>query len=528
MRTKIQIASAILSGALACVSFPTVAFGWRLPEMGWLGWIALVPLILALRGAGPRRAFSLAFVFGIVMYGGSLYWIYRALNTFGRLPPLTSALVLALMVVILAAYIGIVPMFTRIIASRWRGEQMVVLPVVWVGVEFLRSFWPVGGFPWSNVAMSQWRMLPAIQVADVAGVYAVIFLVVWVNAFVAEAVARLRGERVEGFAAKSIATGLIVTAAFGYGFARLYALDEGRGAATEVKVGIIQANIPQEEKWETEKASANLAVLRKATRSLRDAAVELVVWPEASFPWLIGTESRSMDPRALGFDSYEFGELPFLLMGAITETPEGSYHNSALLFDAKGEVKGRYDKAHLVPFGEYVPYARVLSFARKLTEPAGNFLAGTSYEPLVAGSTRIGPLICYEDIFPEISRRLTSRGAEFLANLTNDAWYGESSAAYQHLALSVFRAVENRRYLIRATNTGVSAVVEPSGEATMETGLFQRAVIVAPVGRRTGLSTYTRLGDWFAMACMAYTTFGLAMAAGMAVRVRIRDRRRRT
>lgn len=520
MKFKTSLAAAVISGVLLCFSFPTVLFGWHAPQMGWLGWVALVPLLLAVRRAEPRRAFLLTFATGVVAYSGSLYWLYRALHTYGKMPPVTSVLVLVLLVLLLSAYLALAPLAARLIQTRWRGEFLALLPVCWTAVELLRNYMPCNGFPWANVAMSQWRMLPLIQIADLVGVYGVIFLLVWVNAFLAELLERARGERVPMLLPKAVVTLLLVGATLGYGFARLHALDAEAPEGGILRVGVVQGNIPQEIKWDERHAAENLDKMRRASRSLRDAAVDLILWPESAFPWPISSRATSIDPRVLGFDAREFGNMPYLLLGAVSENDDDSYYNSAVLFDAHGEIEGRYHKAHLVPFGEYVPYRRLLFFARKLTQPAGNFLAGEGYEPLSAGSAKLGPLVCYEDVFPEIARRLTRHGAELLINLTNDAWYGHSSAAYQHLAIATFRAVENRRYLVRATNTGVSAIVSPTGRVEMETGIFESAILVAPVILRQGQSLYTRLGDWFASACVAYGAIGLGVAFFRRIRQR--------
>ncbi len=511
MKTRYQIACAILSGVLVTLSFPTVLFGAYLPDMGWLAWVALVPLILAIREAAPRKAFMVAFATGLVAYGGSLYWIYRALHYYGKLPPLASSLVLALMIVILAAYLAVIPWLARLIQTRWRGELIAILPACWVAVELLRNCAPVGGFPWSNVAMSQWRALWVIQIADVVGVYGIIFLIVWVNVCLSEIAAAISGMRPNQLKLKIVATVILLAAVLIYGRVRMDVLKGEFATSGATTIGIVQGNIAQEDKWRDEKAADNLNALRRGTRALRDASVDLVIWPEASFPWPIDTRAASIDPKALGFDADELGPLPYLVMGAISENPDGSYHNSVVLFDAKGAIKGRYHKMHLVPFGEYVPFKKLLFFAEKLTEPAGNFSPGESYRPLDIGDAKAGPLVCYEDIFPQISRRLVAGGAEYLINVTNDAWYGVSSAPYQHVALAVFRAVENRRFMVRATNTGVSAVITPTGKMEVQSGIFHDALIVAPVGLKQEISLYTQLGDWFAYACAAYAALGLIM-----------------
>ncbi len=518
MKTLYQIACSILTGILICFSFPTILFGWHAPDLGWFAWIALVPLILVMKRAEPSRAFLLTFITGLVAYAGSLYWVYRAMNTYGGMSSLLSVLGLVLMIMILALFLAIASLSARFIHSRWRGEFIALFPVCWVAMEFLRNYFPFNGFPWSNIAMSQWSSLHIIQITDVVGIYGLMFLIVWVNVMISEVVEIIRGDKVRMFIPKAVATVVLIAASLVYGIVRLDQQSAAKETEGVIKVGLVQGNIPQEEKWAEEKMAQNLHKYRKATRKLRDAAVDLIIWPEASFPWTMGTEQTSIDPRAMGFDEMELNDLPNVILGVLTKRPDGEYHNSAVLFDAKGKRKGLYHKVHLVPFGEYVPYEKVLFFARKLAEPVGNFIAGKSYDPMIADGAKVGLLICYEDIFPEISRKMVKKGAQFLANITNDAWYGVSSAPYQHLALSVFRAVENKRYVVRSTNTGVTAVIAPSGKVEMESGLFEDALIVTPVGLISKTTLYTKLGDWFAWACMAYFVIGLILAFVMKYR----------
>lgn len=520
MKLRYQIILSLLSGVLVCISFPTLIAGVQLPEMGPLMWIALVPLILAVRQAPPRRAFCLTFLAALVWYGGSLFWVYRAMNTYGHLPAVTSVLVLILLVVIVAAYIALAPLLARFIETRWRGELLIWLAVCWTAVEILRNFVPCNGFPWADVAMSQWRLLPLIQICDLTGVYGLIFLIVWVNAFLAEAIAKLAGETVARFVPKAIVTTLFIVATMGYGFYRLHAIPPELAENPSMSVGLVQANIGQEDKWSQGRAQANLDAHREGTKRLLEAGVELILWPEAAFPWPVEIDDTEIDPRALGFTTDGVGDFPYTLLGAISDTSDGNYYNSAILFAGDGAIAGRYHKAHLVPFGEYVPYRKLFFFAKKLTQPVGNFLAGTSVEPLSIGAAKAGILICYEDIFPEIARREVRAGAQFLVNLTNDAWYGVSSAPFQHLAISVFRAVENRRFLVRATNSGVSAIVMPTGTVMVESGIFEPSLMVSPVALLSTPSPYTSLGDWFAWGCVAYAGFGVAMVLWMKWRKR--------
>jgi len=229
----------------------------------------------------------------------------------------------------------------------------------------------------------------------------------------------------------------------------------------------------------------------------------------------------SLDPALMGLTGFEKDPNTYLLMGGISfDRSKRALYNSAFLLDGNAHILGRYDKAHLVPFGEYVPYKKLLFFAKKLTAPVGNFAAGENSEPLFTDGFQIAPLICYEDLFPEIARAFIKKGANFIVTITNDAWYGRSSASLQHLAISVFRAVENRRFLVKAANTGISAVVDPVGRIISKSGLFEEGMIVSNIKLGTGSSLYTRYGDWFAYGCGLIAVFLLA-AGGIGNRGRL-------
>lgn len=387
MKTRLQIIFAIITGILVCFSFPTVFFGWHAPDLGIIGWVALVPLFLAIRDASARRAFALTFLAALVWYGGSLYWVFRAMHTYGKLPALTSGLVNVLLVVIVSAYIGFAPMLARFIAKNFRGEMIILLPVLWTAVELCRNYVPCNGFPWSNIAMSQYKILPAIQIVDLVGVYGLIFAMVWVNQYVAELILKLRKEDITNFWPKTVATSVIAAVIIGYGIVRLETVPRSFKSAPVVKLGMIQGNIEQEEKWDKAKALDNLNVYRTSARRLRDAPVDLIIWPEAAYPNYFSTEMASIRPEILGLTDMEMTREPYTLLGAVSEEPSGNYHNSAFLFDAHGRIEGQYHKAHLVPFGEYVPYQKLFFFAKKITAPVGNFIEGTSYDPRSSTTT---------------------------------------------------------------------------------------------------------------------------------------------
>jgi len=520
MKELHKILLALLTGILVSAAFPIYLFGWKAPELGWLIWFALVPLFVAIRDSSYRETFKLSLISTCFFYLSSFFWVVHAMYVYGGLSFPLSLFVMAILVVVMGAIMSVGPAVAIFISKRWRGELIVWLAVSWTVMAFVRNYFPFGGFPWSNLAMSQWKMLPVIQIADLVGVYGVIFLIVWVNVFIAECVFKIRGARVDYFISKVIVTVLLIAMTVTYGFIKSDLVRRDIAGAKTVQLGMIQGNIAQDAKWEVKLAKKHLNAYRSEAAKLVKTPVDLIVWPEASFPWYLKTDIKTIEPQYLGMEDNILGTTPFTFLGAITEDPANNYHNSAVLLDSKGDVLNIYNKVHMVPFGEYVPLQKILFFLERIALPSGTFIPGTSNVPVKAGDMHFVPLICYEDIFPELSRKSVLKGGEFLLNITNNAWFGETSAPYQQLALSVFRAVENRRYLARTTNTGVSAIIDPTGKQVVESSLFEPATIVANVARLSALTIYTRLGDWFAWGCVAYMALGLIVVMVGKLRMR--------
>lgn len=512
MSLRIRILLSILSGLLVSLSFPIFLWGWHSPELlGLLGWFALVPLFLSFNDSSPERAFWLTFIASCIWFATSFFWVVHAMYVFGHIPLITSILLLVTLFVIMAAILSCAPYLAIRVSGGVRGETIIWISVYWVALEFLRNYFPFGGFPWSNIAMSQAYFTPLIQIADVAGVYGVLFLMVWFNYFISELILDRSGKRMPNMKAKTIITAVLIITAFIYGFFREAQVEKEMDRALKVQVAMIQGNISQEDKWDEAKAAQIMKRYRTAVSELLDSDLDLIVWPEAAFPWYVRSEITGIKPETLGLPGYSESIFPLTFLGAVTKAPENTYYNSGLLLDADGNILTRYHKAHLTPFGEYIPYRKLLFFARNLTNAETDFSSGDGHQPIAAGGFVFGPLICYEDIFPEISRQSVNLGAEFLVNITNNAWFGETSAPFQQLALSVFRAIENRRYLLRSTNTGISAVVAPTGKLLVESAINESATIVAGIGRLGIKTIYTRLGDWFAWGAVVYAFIGLSL-----------------
>lgn len=475
---------ALLSGALLTLSFPGSG------DQGWAAFAALVPLLAAIEGAGWRRAGVLGFGAGVVFWVATIPWIVATMVRYGDLPWPLAVLVLA----VLAGYLALYPAAFCALLSRVPvngGARFVVAASsLWVALEFLRTYL-LTGFPWNLLGYSQYRNVPLIQVATVTGVYGVSFVVVAVNAALWGLLAGDRGGKrpLAAVAAAAGAVALTIASAW---------LPPSASDRPTLDVALVQGSIEQGVKWDPAYQDSTLAVYRTLTVDAARRGPKLIVWPETSLPFVFDDDRRRAAVQDLARETGAY-----LLVGALGRAPHGPL-NSAFLIAPDGEVVGRYDKRHLVPFGEYVPLKRLLPFVEILGGGAiGEFRSGGQAAIFPTAIGRLGVVICYEAIFPAEVRDFFLGGADVLVNITNDAWFGRSAAPVQHLAMAAFRAVENRAYLVRAANTGISAIVAPDGRIVQASGLFTREVVSGTIAPRIGLSVYTRYGDVFAWATVA-------------------------
>lgn len=507
------------AGLLLTAAFPDL-------DLNWIAWIALVPLMAALRNASGRTAFRRGMIAGMVHYMTLIYWLVYTMRTYGGLPWFLAVPPLVLLSAYLSLYFGLFALIWTCLRKGVR-TAVILAPVLWSGLEYLRSFL-FSGFPWGLLGYSQYRNLHLIQISDILGVYGVSFLVVLGNAAVFFAVAsrfRLpwRGDPVKpAHALGGLLMALAALAgALAYGWAAIRSADRMTEAAPSLRAAVVQGNIDQMIKWDPAFQEETTGKYLALSRSV-DPRPDLVVWPETAVPFYLFddpplTERVVEGVREIGAH-FVIGSPAYEVSGTGAD-----YFNSAYLVTPDGRPAGRYDKVHLVPFGEYVPLQRWLPFIRKLVVQVGDFKTGEKGETLAmenagiggAGSLtapRLGVLICYEIIFPDLSRAAAANGAGLLVNVTNDAWYGRSSAPHQHFSMAVFRAVENKRALIRAANTGVSGFIDPVGRIEGRTPLFVDAAVGQPVPVLTQQTLYTRAGDWFAAACLGMTLMLTCMA----------------
>ncbi len=491
---------AAVSGLLLVFSFPK--FGHDA-----VAWIALMPLLVALPGTSGWRSFRLGYVTGAVSALGLLYWVSLVVVQYGGIPlPVGIAIMLALCL----AFAIFPSLFAWVVARLVTSFGVVGLlgaPVVWVGTELLRAHTALQ-FPWCQLGYTQYRTLPVIQMASITAVYGVSFLLVASSALLAFIVI----ERRPG-ARRAALLGLValVGGAWGYG---AWAMSRPLPETGQIRVGLVQGGIRQEEKWIPERAIDNLERHRELTVEAADRGARLVVWPESSVPFFWG-QAPGVAER---LRATTLLRNVYLFFGNDDREDDASgesrFYVGAKLLTPKGELVARYRKIQLVPFGEYVPLQPLFTLggrvAAKAVRQVADFSPGSEAVVAEVDGHLVGGYICYEAIFPALVRRFAGAGAELLINITNDAWYGTTSAPHQHLAMSALRSVENRRYMVRAANTGITAVVDPWGRILEPTRLFERTIVVRDVPFIAELSFYTRHGDVFAQACLAA---GLALLA---------------
>jgi apolipoprotein N-acyltransferase len=466
-----------------------------------VAWVALVPLIVALVDApSPAHGFRLGYVTGALASLGIVYWTSLVVVQYGGLSRPVGIAVMGLLCLALALFPSVFGWTVARWARSYGTPAALLAPVAWVGTEILRAH-TLFNFAWCLLGYSQHAVLPVIQVARYGAVYAVSFLVAGVSGVIAYVVVE-RGRRAR--AAAALAAAVVLALVWAHGAWRLH---QSPPEAGRLRVGLVQASILQDEKWDAAQAWRNVERHMELTRRAGREGAKLVVWPESAVPFLF--DRTPVVAEVLRRLAADYGV--HLLFGNDDREDSGGERSriwvGAKMIDPQGRLVLRYHKMRLVPFGEYVPMQSVLTlggrFSARLVQEVGEFTPGTDYAVGPVDGHPIAVFICYEAIFPDMVRGFIPRGAELLVNVTNDAWYGRTSAPYQHFAMAVFRAVENERYLARAANTGITAVVDPHGRVLERTELFEPTVLVRDVPLLTGTTFYARHGDLFAWSCLA-------------------------
>lgn len=493
--------SALLSGALIFLSFPK--FGAGIPA-----WVAFVPLFYALQGKRVMQGMAVGFIAGFSACIGIFYWIAFVVVHYGYLPVFVGIAVMLLLSAYLALYMAV---FSAGVVYFSRSEIPLIFsgPLLWTCLEYVKSH-VLTGFPWANLGHTQYLYGPIIQIADVTGVFGLSFVIVFINVVVFDILKIRRSEDrrrmpVWKISAEVLAGFVLLAALYGYGMMRSDQVRKAMETAAILPVSLIQGNIDQSIKWNPAFQRETLRIYASLSRHAAPSGEGLIVWPETAAPFFFQDHNdMQRDVTALASQTGNW-----VLFGSPGYRQEGEhidFQNSAFLLSPDGRIAGRYDKVHLVPYGEYVPLRRFFPFISKLVVGIGDFRSGPGYEPLLMhgsrGGRKLGVMICYEGILPEAGRAYRQHGADLLVNITNDAWFGDTSAPHQHLSMTVFRAVENRLFLVRAANTGISAIVDPTGTITDRSRLFEEGTLRGTVRFMNLKTFYSAHGDVLVYGCM--------------------------
>jgi len=477
-----------------------------LPAMGqaYLAWIAQVPLILfVLRSRSGPKAFFGGVAAGFVQFSLLLAWMPPVLVHYGNIPAVVAWFLFALLMIVLALYPGLACALTGISVRRGGRVMALFFPFTWVATELLRGFTPFGGFPWMLTGYSQTDNLRIIQIADIAGVYGVSFVILCCNAGIAWLIdSRARGLR--NYLPILGAAGLLgVCLAYG-----AQSLHHWQGLSPRYRAALLQGNISADDPGDVMRYKFEQGYLLMAA-GIKEAGVDLLVLPESPAPIAFQSDPEYRTRLQNLARQYRLG-IVFSNI-AFPETPgDQRYFNSAYFLDKDGDLRGRYDKIHLVPFGEFVPLKSMFFFMQSITQEVSDFSPGAEFLLVDTPAGRMNAVICFEAVFPELVRRFVKEGSQLIINLTNDGWYGDSAAPYQHLAMARWRAVENRRYLLRAANSGISAIVDPTGRILASTRLLRKDICLGRFDFISCRSFYARRGDLVAVLCAIICCLALA------------------
>jgi len=516
----------LLSAVLQVLIFP-------LPGVYVLSWFALSLLIVALLRtcpagelevagslrlgpATPGQAFLLSYLCGILWYAGTCYWIYDTMHQFGGMSAPVAALVLFLFCCYLGLYHGLFGLLLGLLAGSTRDHRraLVTAPFLWVAVELART--RVTGFPWNLLGIAQVDNAALCRIATWTGVYGISFEILLVNVALASAFLVPREKRGAMLAAALAAAAVLQAGQ----------LIEAPAATADRAALLVQQNIPVSANWTPAYFQQTQTLTDLTDLSLKSAntpagKLGLIVWPESPAPFFTN-DARFRD--AISAMARQTGA--WIVAGSIGTGPamgeaspasrpnlsgETPVFNSASLVGPTGDWIARYDKIHLVPFGEYLPFPSLFAFAGGLTKEVGAFEHGVSRKPLNAGGTQLGVFICYESVFPDEVRQFADNGAQVFVNISNDGWYGDSGAYAQHLNQTRMRAIENNRWLLSATDTGVTASIDPWGRVVARIPRKERKALVAPYALTSVTTFYTRHGDWFAYGCAIISIGALLM-----------------
>lgn len=477
----------LATGVLLVLIFPRFDFTWLAP-------IALTPLLIACTRESNWRRFLNGWASGILFWFFVCIWIQFVLEVHGGMGLWGGWFAFVLFAILKGLHTAL---FAALAGPFLRfAFAAPLVAALWAGIEFahgsLGLAWLGLGFAWLDLGNAAIEWTPLMRLAPITGVYGISFVLALISAVIALAFVQKSWRVLTPLAAIPLLFALppIPTSIVG-----------------RETVQVLQPNVATEMRWD-EQSFADFE--DRVARLSLDASAPLIVWPEAPAPFV---------PERPAFQAYISGLArsanASLVFGGIAYTPEGAPLNSAFILNPAGEITARYDKIQLVPFGEYIPPA--FGWVNRITGEAGDFVPGTRVIPFAANNRNLGVFICYESAFPGLVRRFTAGGAQLLINISNDGYFGDSAAREQHLLLARMRAVENNRWLLRSTNDGITAMIDPAGRITETIPSHTQTSEIMHFNYTSGLTPYARYGDWFAWSCLLVS---IASCAGLRVRRR--------
>ncbi len=507
------------SGGRSIVAASFAIFLLWLALPGGNGWwpllgIACVPFLIAIQQGSRRQGIVTALFFGTGHFLVQLYWIVSVIGHYGGLPIYFSVPALFLLCFYLAMYSVVFALIARGMLAHFSPfVALFLLPAAWVAMDYLKSFL-FTGFPWMDIGYGVASVPLLMQSADLFGHFGLSYLVILVNCFVSFGLLYPPKQGLPGAGKMALTVGVVFLCVISYSFYRIKTVNSQLETADTLRVGVVQGNIDQAQKWDPVKQGVTVKGYIDQSSALMQGvdAPELLVWPETALPFF-----PIRHPLLTVISSFLQEKQVFLLTGSPwfeenSPTNDGiKLYNASLLFANSGAIVQRTAKSHLVPFGEYVPLKRFLPFIAPLVEGVGDFIPGKVIDPPSCKNAEIGVLICFESIFPDISRKWVDAGANLLVNITNDAWYGKTSAPHQTLAMTKIRAVETRRSLVRSANTGFSAFIDPLGRVAEESPLYVQWRRSRSVPLMEARSFFVCGGYFFPLLCLVLTLIGLVV-----------------